>query len=763
MEEKNEQLQINEILCKECNEIKKIKINCDFALKSISISFECGHERNNQNELKGKTYCLNCNKNVMNKMNCQNASHTIIKKEYLYFYCKAHLKKFDSYCEKCKSNLCENCDCPHENSKNRYEYYFSLSQLEELISIYNEVQNYINSNYSLDINKMICKEFVTYYNIYIYIYNDLLFHANIIYNISLFYDFFKFLMNTKLIVNGCFSISEINTIVDNTIFFDEKFNEQFGYLMDMKKFNFNNVMELFCLSKRFKIKKELFSEFSNKMYSYISKSTSKLDDIEKNIMKIRYYLNLYREGINSKKNIITKLESEIRYELLSIKLSKIAIPSNLKRKLSNILQRAIIKKYKDYLHKVKPNLFILNNIKKRYDTIKKSNNKLYKKLNFDTKVKEVDIVKPDDSDNFVDNVYFEKDFELKGLLNTFIYFSQKLRYQKSNETHYSKKNVDKSLTLNQLLLDKNYSKDKQTSKNNNINNEAGKLSNKPVDNSMNQTNNISIMCENDIIYNEELNDYQNFLEEIKNKFNDYYKDIFIKETINLTYIVDALFKNDFSEIIEISDNNKNNDNVFDNLIDNCLNQLNNIKYEKNDDEKQIDDLYSKIENNSSQKEAGNIFSSLIKNRNYKNVLLKIKENCANNNQDNIKPLYDNLEELLVNSGGIDERNANQILEIIISYLSNIKEIQELEKTMKTNQLLFKQIACLSLEVEQLKIIKNHIIKISGDLKEEDNNYSELKELDMIKESFEKNVDKYIKNSIDNNFQKALKEIKEFVK
>ena len=609
------------------------------------------------------------------------------------------------------------------------------------------------------------KEFVTYYNIYIYIYiyNDLLFHANIIYNISLFYDFFKFLMNTKLIVNGCFSISEVNTIVDNTIFFDEKFNEQFSYLMDMKKFNFNNVMELFCLSKRFKIKKELFSEFSNKMYSYISKSTSKLDDIEKNIMKIRYYLNLYREGINSKKNIITKLESEIRYELLSIKLSKIAIPSNLKRKLINILQRAIIKKYKDYLHKVKPNLFILNNIKKRYDTIKKSNNKLYKKLNFDTKVKEVDIVKPDDSDNFVDNVYFEKDFELKGLLNTFIYFTQKLRYQKSNETHYSKKNVDKSLTLNQLLLDNNYSKDKQTSKNNNINNEAGKLSNKPVDNSMNQTNNISIMCENDIIYNEELNDYQNFLEEIKNKFNDYYKDIFIKETINLTYIVDALFKNDFSEIIEISDNNKNNDNVFDNLIDNCLNQLNNIKYEKNDDEKQIDDLYSKIENNSSQKEAGNIFSSLIKNRKYKNVLLKIKENCTNNNQDNIKPLYDNLEELLVNSGGIDERNANQILEIIISYLSNIKEIQELEKTMKTNQLLFKQIACLSLEVEQLKIIKNHIIKISGDLKEEDNNYSELKELDMIKESFEKNVDKYIKNSIDNNFQKALKEIKEFVK
>ena len=36
-------------------------------------------------------------------------------------------------------------------------------------------------------------------------------------------------------------------------------------------------------------------------------------------------------------------------------------------------------------------------------------------------------------------------------------------------------------------------------------------------------------------------------------------------------------------------------------------------------------------------------------------------------------------------------------------------------------------------------------------------------MNIIKETFEKNVDKYINNSIVNNFQTALKQIKEFVK
>lgn len=88
--------------------------------------------------------------------------------------------------------------------------------------------------------------------------------------------------------------------------------------------------------------------------------------------------------------------------------------------------------------------------------------------------------------------------------------------------------------------------------------------------------------------------YRKYLSKRKNNFKDSYKDIFIKETISLTYILDALFKNDFSEIIEISEKNKNNDNTIDNLINDCLNKLNNIKYEENENEKQINSFYSQI-------------------------------------------------------------------------------------------------------------------------------------------------------------------------
>ena len=44
--------------------------------------------------------------------------------------------------------------------------------------------------------------------------------------------------------------------------------------------------------------------------------------------------------------------------------------------------------------------------------------------------------------------------------------------------------------------------------------------------------------------------------------------------------------------------------------------------------------------------------------------------------------YINLTELLIKSGGFDERNAKQIIKIIKTYLSNAKEIQDKEKTME---------------------------------------------------------------------------------
>ena len=326
MKEEKRKFKMSHIFCLKCNEIKKIKINTDLNIKSIRVEFECGHKRNNQLEYEENKYCLICRKIITQENLCKDTNHDLIKKEDLYFYCKAHLKKFDAYCEKCKINLCENCECTHNEIKNNYEYYFSLSQLEELLSLYNIVQHYTSSIYYLNCKDNICKEFEIYYNAYMYLKNNELFHANIISNVSLFYEFFKFLINSKFEFNGCLSICEINTVNDNTIFYDSRFKKEYNELLDMKEFNFDNLMILFSLSKRYIIDKKLFDDFSNKIYSYISNKILKFNDIEKNIFKLNIYLKLFREEIGNKENEIMKIQNNNKLELIDIKLPKNSIP-----------------------------------------------------------------------------------------------------------------------------------------------------------------------------------------------------------------------------------------------------------------------------------------------------------------------------------------------------------------------------------------------------------------------------------------------------
>ena len=85
-----------------------------------------------------------------------------------------------------------------------------------------------------------------------------LFHINIIYNINLFYNFFKVLIKSKLVISGDFFNFEINNIADNTIFYGSKFKQEFNNLISINDFNYNDILKLFLLSKRFKIDNDLF-------------------------------------------------------------------------------------------------------------------------------------------------------------------------------------------------------------------------------------------------------------------------------------------------------------------------------------------------------------------------------------------------------------------------------------------------------------------------------------------------------------------------
>ena len=82
----------------------------------FSFTFECSKCRLSSNN-KGIHifYCFDCEKAFCK--NCKlshdqnlNDNHFLVKAKRKYNYCKKHKKPYDKYCNKCKKNLCEECD-----------------------------------------------------------------------------------------------------------------------------------------------------------------------------------------------------------------------------------------------------------------------------------------------------------------------------------------------------------------------------------------------------------------------------------------------------------------------------------------------------------------------------------------------------------------------------------------------------------------------------------------------------------------------------
>jgi hypothetical protein len=138
--------------------------------------------------------------------------------------------------------------------------------------------------------------------------NNDLFHINVIYNINQFYNFFKVLIKSKLVISGVFFNFEINNITDNTIFYDSEFKQEFNNLISMSDFNFNDILKLFLLSKRFKIDSDLFEKFSIKINELISNNTSSMKKIEYKKDKLKEKIKNSFDGINTKKYKLLKFK-----------------------------------------------------------------------------------------------------------------------------------------------------------------------------------------------------------------------------------------------------------------------------------------------------------------------------------------------------------------------------------------------------------------------------------------------------------------------
>ena len=386
MSEKNFEECLKEIICKECEEIKKIKIEYDIKEKLINIIFECGHQINNQKgNLKNSIFCLNCQKSLNQEIICEDENHKKIEKNNIIFYCRIHHKKYKGYCLQCKKNICEDCLCEHEYYNENYDFYLTKNQLNELIYKTEEVQNFFNTIISIEYCNKIIEFFSSYYNVYVYIYQNNYFHINVIYNINLFYNFFIACIDKKISNNGCFIIDNINNIKDESIFYDDDFNEDYEEILDLD--NFNNIKILFLFSKRMKRKAIYFNSFCLKIYSNLNNyvNESNLLNTLCNFFLIEY--SHLKDKMMIKIGKLDCLKQEINIQLLNFKLNKIIIPSNLKRKLINILLKIIIKKYKNYLYHIKPNNVIINQIKQKYQIAIKNKKEVYseegKKIDLD--------------------------------------------------------------------------------------------------------------------------------------------------------------------------------------------------------------------------------------------------------------------------------------------------------------------------------------------------------------------------------------------
>ena len=729
MSEKNFEECLKEIICKECEEIKKIKIEYDIKEKLINIIFECGHQINNQKgNLKNSIFCLNCQKSLNQEIICEDENHKKIENNNIIFYCRIHYKKYKGYCLQCKKNICEDCLCEHEYYNENYDFYLTKNQLNELIYKTEEVQNFFNTIISIEYCNKIIEFFSSYYNVYVYIYQNNYFHINVIYNINLFYNFFIACIDKKISNNGCFIIDNINNIKDESIFYDDDFNEDYEEILDLD--NFNNIIILFLFSKRMKRKAIYFNSFCLKIYSNLNNYVN-----ESNLLKtlcdlffIEY--SLLKDKMMIKIGKLDCLKQEIYSLLLNFKLNKIIIPSNLKRKLINILLKIIIKKYKNYLYHIKPNNVIINQIKRKYQIAIKNKKEVYseegKKIDLELKLKEIENIKEYNLINNKDIVYFEYNFKEKILLNTFLYFMQELHFQKSDEILFS--NQNQSISVNE---------------------KAKNLLNLNDDdlNSINQQNHF-------IIYDS--NEFLQYLKQLEENINKVLYNIKIKKNLNFIDIINSLFENQIEKIITQEENIKNEEKEIQQIINNCIFQHKNIKINEDDVTNSLKIKYQEIKENQFLLIGNNIINILYKNKKYRKLIEQLKEQ-----KESKKEIYEVLNNKLINLGGFNKDNSKLIIQIIKNYFYIYKQYLDIEEIIKKIPQYSLEYSQLLLEIDQLNNIKEYLIEKNNEINSLNKRY-ELNKFENLKNSFQTNFQKYLNDTIDDKFKEVLKEIKQFI-
>ena len=407
--------------------------------------------------------------------------------------------------------------------------------------------------------------------------------------------------------------------------------------------------------------------------------------------------------------------NDIKVNLLLLKFTKILIPLNVKRKLINILLRAIVKKYKNYLHKIKPNNIILNSIKKKYQKIKNIKKSIYdsknKLINIDQKINEINKIKVDDA-YIKDNIYFEYDFNEKILYNTFLYFIQNLYYIKSNEIHFSK-----VTSINEFISKEMYS------------------------------NYFSDIEDNNDFLIYDYKEYFNFLDEFKKYFILFNNDVYIKKTINCEALIKALLNNDFEDLIDYSLKDRKE---LDKLINNLKREIKNTKIEETIEIKELRDYYDLMKNNDFLLKMEDFVNKIYENKKYHNIINKLKTNLSN------KKIITEFKNKLINLGGFPNKISERFIQLIGKYFQVKKEFENNIKKIEQYSLEFCQIKTEKKQLEQL-------INLIKETTKGNNEKNELNLLEKINEKCINKLERQYSEETDSKYKIILDEINKYLK
>jgi len=320
----NNLIRSKDIICPECGEDIKIKINnykislfgcknnhkidnislSDFEKTQIinltNIKCEICQQNNKCTAYNNEFYkCYECNLNICPLCKSKHdKNHNIYSYDVFHYICGKHNEYFTNYCNQCKINLCSLCVNEHSGHNmiflpnimpNKNDLITKLDELKISINLFNS-----NINHIINILNIVKDAINTYYKLEEYIinkYNQKERNYEILYNIN------EIINNNNNIINDINIINNDNNILN-------KFNNVFNIYK-----NFNNEIQLTVKVEKDDINRQIyFLDNSNNRYNINGKLEEHHHDFLKELNESNVELYIDDKKYNYQKYFIPEKE-----------------------------------------------------------------------------------------------------------------------------------------------------------------------------------------------------------------------------------------------------------------------------------------------------------------------------------------------------------------------------------------------------------------------------------------------------------------------